>query len=196
MKLRYFVLLLLAGLTNSCNVLDKEPINIISDATVWNDENLADANLTHLYGVTNVNAMFDRQSRLSVITDEARTCFGWSNLLNTFTLGVITPDNISDDTYVGMWDYDVIRGYNEFLLNMKNSTLDENFKNRRMAECRFLRALHYFNLAMRLGGVPIITEPQQIGDEDIYPSRNTEKEVYEFVRKELDEIIGDRKSVV
>ena len=175
MKLRYFVLLLLAGLTNSCNVLDKEPINIISDATVWND-----ANLTHLYGVTNVNAMFDRQSRLSVITDEARTCFGWSNLLNTFTLGVITPDNISDDTYVGMWDYDVIRGYNEFLLNMKNSTLDENFKNRRMAECRFLRALHYFNLAMRLGGVPIITEPQQIGDEDIYPSRNTEKEVYEF----------------
>lgn len=89
-----------------------------------------------------------------------------------------------------MWDYDVIRGYNEFLLNMKNSTLDENFKNRCMAECRFLRALHYFNLAMRLGGVPIITEPQQIGDEDIYPSRNTEKEVYEFVRKELDEIIG------
>lgn len=58
-----------------------------------------------------------------------------------------------------------------------------------MAECRFLRALHYFNLAMRLGGVPIITEPQQIGDEDIYPFRNTEKEVYEFVRKELDEII-------
>lgn len=88
-----------------------------------------------------------------------------------------------------MWGYNVIRGYNEFLLNMKNSTLDENLKNRRMAECRFLRALHYFNLAMRLGGVPIITEPQQIGDEDIYPSRNTEKEVYEFVRKELDEII-------
>ena len=146
MKLRYFVLLLLAGLTNSCNVLDKEPINIISDATVWNDENLADANLTHLYGVTNVNAMFDRQSRLSVITDEARTCFGWSNLLNTFTLGVITPDNISDDTYVGMWDYDVIRGYNEFLLNMKNSTLDENFKNRRMAECRFLRALWFLTI--------------------------------------------------
>ena len=50
MKLRYFTLLFLAGLINSCNVLDKEPINIISDATVWNDENLADANLTHLYG--------------------------------------------------------------------------------------------------------------------------------------------------
>ena len=189
MKLRYFTLLFLAGLINSCNVLDKEPINIISDATVWNDENLADANLTHLYGVSNVNVMFDRQSRLSVITDEARTCFGWSNLLNTFTLGVITPDNISDDTYVGMWDYDVIRGYNEFLLNMRNSTLNEDFKNCRMAECRFLRALHYFNLAMRVGGVPIITEPQQMTDGNLYPARNTEKEVYEFVRKELDEII-------
>ena len=46
MKLRYFALLLLASLTNSCNVLDKEPIDIISDAIVWNDDNLADANLT------------------------------------------------------------------------------------------------------------------------------------------------------
>lgn len=73
MKLRYFTLLFLAGLINSCNVLDKEPINIISDATVWNDENLADANLTHLYGVSNVNVMFDRQSRLSVITETAAT---------------------------------------------------------------------------------------------------------------------------
>ena len=161
MKLRYFALLLLASLTNSCNVLDKEPIDIISDAIVWNDDNLADANLTHLYGVTNVNGVFDGQCKLNVITDEARTCFGWSSLLNTFTLGIITPDNISDDFYIGMWGYNVIRGYNEFLLNMKNSTLDENLKNRRMAECRFLRALHYFNLAMRLGGVPIITEPQQ-----------------------------------
>lgn len=189
MKLRYFALLFLAGLNHSCNVLDKEPIDIISDATVWRDENLADANLTHLYGVTNINGVFDLHSRLNVITDEARECFGWGSLLNTFTLGIITPDNISNRDYVGYWDYNVIRGYNEFLLNMKNSMLDEDFKNRRMAECRFLRALHYFNLAMRLGGVPIITEPQQMADGNLYPARNTEKEVYEFVRKELDEII-------
>lgn len=39
-------------------------------------------------------------------------------------------------------------------------------------------ALHYFNLAMRLGGVPIITEPQQIGDEDIYILPEMQEKVY------------------
>lgn len=189
MKLKYIKFAFFAILLNSCDVLNKEPIDIISDATVWKDENLADANLTHLYGVTNVNSVFDLQSRLNVITDEARECFGWGSLLNTFTQGIITPDNISNRDYIGYWDYNVIRGYNEFLFNMENSEFNEEFKNQRMSECRFLRALHYFNLAMRLGGVPIITLPQQLEEGDLYPARNTEKEVYEFIRKELDEII-------
>ncbi|MGQ8335572.1 RagB/SusD family nutrient uptake outer membrane protein [Sunxiuqinia sp. A32] len=189
MKLKYLKYFIFILVFNACDVLDKEPIDIISDAAVWTDEDLADANLTNLYRLTNKNTVFNDQSSLNVITDEARTCFGWSALLNVFTLGVINPNNVSNDAYIGFWDYHIIRQYNEFLLNMETSDFDEGYKQRRMAECRFLRALHYFNLAMRLGGVPIITTPQQFGDEDLYPSRNTEKEVYEFVRTELDEII-------
>ena len=104
MKLKYIKFAFFAILLNSCDVLNKEPIDIISDATVWKDENLADANLTHLYGVTNVNSVFDLHSRLNVITDEARECFGWGSLLNTFTQGIITPDNISNRDYIGYWD--------------------------------------------------------------------------------------------
>lgn len=189
MKLKYIKFVFFAALLSACDVLDKKPIDIISDAAVWVDKDLADATLTHLYGMTIMNTTFDDQARLISTTDEARTCFGWSALLSTFTQGVITPDNIGNAAYIGMWSYDIIRGYNEFLQHMKNSLLDENFKNKRMAECRFLRALHYFNLAMRLGGVPLITKPQQMDGNDLYPPRNTEKEVYEFVRKELDEII-------
>lgn len=189
MKFKYIKFIFVAFMLNACDVLDKEPIDIISDAAVWKDENLADATLTHLYGVTNVNWVFDLHSRLNVITDEARESFSWGTLLNVYTQGIITPDNIWNPDYVGYWNYDIIRGYNEFLQNMENSQLSESFKSQRMAECRFLRALHYYNLVIRLGGVPIITHPQQYGGENIYPDRNTEKEVYEFIRKELDEII-------
>lgn len=46
-----------------------------------------------------------------------------------------------------------------------------------------------FQSCYETGGVPIITLPQQLEEGDLYPARNTEKEVYEFIRKELDEII-------
>lgn len=190
MKFKQLYFSLLVFLFSACNVLDKEPIDIISDAQVWEDQDLVDANLTQLYHITNFNTIFNYQNNLNVITDEARTCFGWSSLLNTYTLGVINPDNIGDRTFVGYWEYNYVRQYNEFLEKITQSTtLPAEFIERRVAEVRFLRAFHYYNLVMRNGGVPIITKPQQRTDEDLYPQRNSEKEVYEFIRKELDDII-------
>ncbi|MGY5851424.1 RagB/SusD family nutrient uptake outer membrane protein [Salegentibacter sp. F14] len=171
--------------------LEKAPLGIISDAQVWNDEALADAYLTHLYSVTNFNdALGDFQYKNVVVTDEARTCFGWSDLLNVYTLGVINPDNIGNrSAYLGYWAYNVMRGYNEFLEKINNSNLPPEFIEQRSAEVRFLRAFHYYNLAMRYGGVPLITEPQEINDPEIFVSRNTELEVYEFILGELNDII-------
>lgn len=190
MKLKYIQFIFWIFFLHSCNVLDKEPIDIISDSQVWEDENLVDANLTQLYNITYFSTVFDLESKLITVTDEARECFGWGTILNTYTHGIITPDNISNRDFVGFWEYGNIRQYNEFLENISTSTsLNSNFVVQRMAEVRFLRALHYYNLVMRLGGVPIITRPQQMNDNNIFISRNTEKEVYEFIRKELDEII-------
>lgn len=51
-----------------------------------------------------------------------------------------------------------------------------------IAEARFIRAFHYFNLVKRYGGVPIVTEVQQYtGPEDLYGlqvSRDKEQEVW------------------
>ncbi|WP_299667922.1 RagB/SusD family nutrient uptake outer membrane protein [uncultured Polaribacter sp.] len=189
-KILFSVCILFIGLTSCEDVLDKEPLGIISDAQVWNDENLVDASLTHLYSVTNFNDVFgDFQYKNVVNTDEARTCFGWSDILNVFTLGIINPDNIGNGAYLGYWDYNVIRGYNEFLTFLEQSTLSTEFKVQRAAEVRFLRAFHYYNLAMRYGGVPLITKPQDINDPDIFVSRNTELEVYNFILEELNAVI-------
>ena len=48
----------------------------------------------------------------------------------------------------------------------------------------FLRAFCYFEMAKRYGGVPIILEaqdPETTPEEEYFPSRNTEKEVYDQV---------------
>lgn len=191
MKKYIIILFVLAGLYSCEKALDKEPLGIISDSQVWSDEVLVDSYLTHLYSVTNFNDVFgDFQYKNVVITDECRTCFGWSSLLSTFTLGIITPDNISNRDYVGYWDYNIIRGYNEFISKVNSAELSSDFIIQREAEVRFLRAFHYYNLAMRLGGVPIITQPQDINDPKIYVSRNTELEVYNFILSELDDIIS------
>ena len=62
-----------------------------------------------------------------------------------------------------------------------------------MAEARFLRAYNYFAMVKRYGGVPLITVPQALDEswEELYPSRNSEQEVYDFILAEMDDIINN-----
>ena len=50
-KLKYSFLAFVL-FTMGCNVLEKEPLDIISDAVVWEDEALVDAYLADLYNRT------------------------------------------------------------------------------------------------------------------------------------------------
>lgn len=197
-KTLIFIMMLALNLTScSYDVLEKEPLDIISEKEAWSDMELIDAQVTKLYDLTDFNTIFDEVSKLINCTDESRTCFGWCDLLNVFTLGIITPDNmwpqntnVSEDSYYPAgWPYTEIRAYNEFLQKIETATVDNEFKEQRKAEVRFLRAFTYFNLAMRFGGVPLLTEPQSF-NADLMVPRNTEHEIYEFVRTELDDIIN------
>jgi len=169
---------------------DKVPLDMISDAQVWNDPNLIDACLTQLYNATNVFVIWSYQqhSPLSTLTDESRTCIGWSDALNVFTLGVLNPSNCDDNNYLSNWAYNDIRHLNEFIEKIEDANVSETFREQRLAEARFLRAWTYFNMAIRYGGVPLLTKAQSL-DDDLYVFRNTEDEIYDFVRTELDEII-------
>ena len=177
-------------------VLNKEPVDIITEPAVWNSPELIDALVNNLYNQTNFNEVFDEESILINCTDEARTCFGWSNVLNVFSLGILNPDNTNSTNtnnpgfaYPAGFPYEEIRGYNEFLKGIDGAKTEGKFKEQRKAEVRFLRAWTYFNLAMRYGGVPLLTEPQSFNDE-LYVFRNKEDEIYEFVKTELDAVVS------
>ena len=49
-NIKYLVIVLSTVLLSSClDVLDKEPLDVISDAVVWSDPMLADAYLNDIY---------------------------------------------------------------------------------------------------------------------------------------------------
>ena len=68
------------------------------------------------------------------------------------------------------------------------TALSDSEKKLLLAESRFLRAMHYFTLVKRYGGVPLIDEPQQYDPnnlEALMVPRNKEVEIYDFIVKRM-----------
>ncbi|GAI11149.1 unnamed protein product [marine sediment metagenome] len=189
------------------DVLDKQPLDIISDVIIWNDEALIDSYLADLYdrvdfiekrghsGGKSVEYVTDAQSIRGVsfgmigsMGAESRSYGGHHEPYRSATM-VITGEGVNPK--LDYWRYNNIRDCNYFMDKLQNeSTLDPALINQRIAEVRFLRAYMYHQMVIRFGGVPIITQVQTIDTplEELYVSRNTEKEVYDFVIAEMDAI--------
>jgi starch-binding outer membrane protein, SusD/RagB family len=64
---------------------------------------------------------------------------------------------------------------------------DPALLDKRIAEAKFLRALDYFYLTMVFGGVPLVDHV--LGDDEYQQPRTEIKKIYEFIEKELKEVI-------
>ena len=74
---------------------------------------------------------------------------------------------------------------NQVLTNVPAIEMDESLKARLLAEAKFFRAYHYFNLVRTFGGVPIYDGLPADGLYNI--PRNTAEEVYAFIKQDLTE---------
>ena len=185
----------------SCNkaVLDKVPLNIISDATLWNDQNLIDAYLTEVYTQMPILTMdcfgngfwgylYYGEFAINNVSDECKA--SWNQDFQPFKCGGLKIAG----GLLEWWEnaYSNIRTLNEFIERVPNSPVDASFKKERVAEARFLRAFNYFSMVKRYGGVPLITKTQQTTDsqESLYPKRANEQAIYDFVLAECDSILN------
>ena len=195
MKNRYIIItsLILSVSLFSCNneffSLDKEPQDMISNASVFKDEMLADANLAQIYAQTLFHYGEENSNEPVLwILDEgfgavARGYATWQDPTSA-------PLRVIDESGAGVldyWPYRNIRNANEFIQGVEASDFDESYKNQRISEARFIRAFMYFQMVKRFGGVPIITVPQE-SDDELFVSRNSEQEVYDFIATEMDAI--------
>lgn len=165
----------------SCTaVLDKEDLSSISENQVWNDETLTTAFLNALYV-----SIPSWDVTLADASDEATGGGGWVN-------GTTTPDNMSttvDAAPTWYWPYKDIRNCNIFISKAQDAnicTIDRDLANRLTYEARFIRAYLYFEMIKRYGGIPLITEPQEITD-NLFVKRESTKKCFDFVITELNE---------
>jgi hypothetical protein len=174
-----FIAMLLVVIT-ACNedFLDRKATNAIPEEDVFEDPALMQLFVNNMY--LDVPS-FDHHL-YDNITDESRSYWGGS------PQNVVEGQWFPDNNPMEYWAYGPIRKANMFLSNVDAAPVDEEEKSVLKGQVKFLRALHYFNMIKRYGGVPIITEPQELTD-DLFVSRETMDDSFEFVIKELEEAV-------
>jgi len=178
---------------SSCNddVLEKTPIDSYSDAAIWEDEALVEAFANNAYktlpfGFQNVNGW--RFMPYANMSDESNSRNSATNIQIIITGNASPSYSGPMDVWTGpnFWTYwKPISQVNIFLNKIESSAIDEELKQRLIAEMRTIRAYSYFKFATHYGGVPLIIKPFNLGD-DFKVARDSYEDVMSFVIAELD----------
>jgi len=173
---------ILAVICFSCNkVLDLQPTNSFSEQTVWSDPNLVVTYVNQIYRDA-VMAYKDGGLGWGSQTDELYSNFNWCQE-NTYVLGQATPDNQNSSiptnwsSTINFWNilYSTVRETNVFFKNIGqlDTTSNGSLIRRLTGEVYFLRALTYFELLKRFGGVPLITDAFDANDKEFNTPRSS-----------------------
>lgn len=185
--MRYKIcLILIAFAFSGClkNVLDRKPLNRISDADVWYSVTLAELYLAPVYDALPIGFGRAGATHEANMTDEASHPYAGVTVVNNY-------GNMALALNTGA--YTSIRRVNYYLEMLGTGSLTEEQVKQLSAEARFLRAYFYFDLVKKYGGMPIITTAQSKDDplESLQVTRDKEENVYSFVLSELDAAMAD-----
>lgn len=193
--------LMLVGMTGCEDVLNIQPTNRISEDAVKSDPVLVDAYLNRIYRFTRFQSgkrnganyagknAERNQAYLGVLGGELNVYAAWMEPFKG-AVRIINENGAHGD--LEYWPYANIRSANEIIKILEEATFDETLVKQKSAEARWLRAFIYFDMVKRYGGVPLITEPQSIDQplEELRVPRNTEKEIYDFIASEMDDLLN------
>lgn len=191
-KYLYLILSVFMLVTGACEKLDVPPLNVVQDKDVFTNEAGITAYMARMY------------SRLPIEDFKYSPTISF----NAFVVGSasgITGEALSRDmgnvveTFNYWGDaYSIIREANYFMETLPNYA--NNFStvqvNNWLGEARFIRAVTYFALVKRYGGVPIVdkvlTKPDQTISEltasidELKIPRSAEEKVYDMIGADLD----------
>lgn len=186
------IVLMIVGLCGcKKSYLDIAPKDFLADDAVWATAANADLFLNDVYNqLPDIN---NETEHLDQYTDNSDVGVLWMKGYANIATAQVNPNNVP----TGPWDmwkwapgYQKIRRCNLFIQKVGASKLPDDYKTKRIAEARFIRALLYHWLWMAYGGVPVITDilDNVTQGDNIYRPRNTEQETFDFIDKELDTI--------
>ncbi len=186
----YFSLLLLTVV--GCARIETEPRDLITVDQVWD---VKDRNATVALFVLNdlytyIPGGFNRISGdfLDAATDDAvpsRNNRPVSYYANGFISALNNPDPYWNNSYAG------IRRVNNFLANIDLVPATDASRLTWKTEARFIRALLYFELVKRYGGVPLVGDKIFTINDDLSLPRNTYEECVNYIVAECDAVKND-----
>ena len=195
MKNYKYLVFVLVFLSVSCNdFLDAPPLDRITEADVWSDKDLMDTYFYQIYENMPWDYLKDFGggagwgAHRDALSDIAMSTYSWTPANNTIRPGKWgTATNYWPLDWWGYFNLWKINYSIENLERLESGILSEEERNNRLGEMYFMRAYSYFAMVKRYGGVPLILIPQNpetTPEEEYFPTRNTEEEVY-------DQIIAD-----
>lgn len=182
-------ILILSFSLTSCNdnLLETEPPGTLSNATFWETEQDARIAVNDLYNYLYDVEVFDWDSMSDIGSGAVQS--------RGLTIVAIARGELqSDNTYIEeQWDrnYRGIRAVNDLLVNIDQiENIDQDLKDRYIAEARFIRAYLYAYLVMFYGDVPLIKDQISI-EEGSQIARTNKEEIWDFIDSELQNISSD-----
>ncbi|TKT86563.1 RagB/SusD family nutrient uptake outer membrane protein [Dyadobacter frigoris] len=185
---RIAVLLSLAVVTSCGNYLDVIPSDQVSDGNAWETTGNADLFLNDIYG--SISGPFVTNDPDEGFSDNTMRGSSSGYSFTTYAKSSYTSGSVRDDWTT---NYLKIRKCNVFIEKVSASSLADDWKKKRIAEARYLRAYFYQLLWTRYGGVPVITESLNQGEQGdaIFRARNTSDETFKFIADECASLAAD-----
>ncbi|MDO4165025.1 MAG: RagB/SusD family nutrient uptake outer membrane protein [Bacteroides sp.] len=171
----------------SDSFFDKQPLDEVSDETFWLNESDAQMALTacynHGYGWMGLSFWGPRP----MLWLDLMAGFGSEKeeYPDSVTNGDLTSSNwVVGDYWSNTWT--AIVRCNNFLDHINDIEMDDDTRERMIADIRVLRAYHYFWLAIFWGDVPLVTTVLSL-EEANSVSRTDVSQIWDFVESELSE---------
>ncbi|SHF48045.1 Starch-binding associating with outer membrane [Fodinibius roseus] len=185
----FCLILVTATACDMQSVLDEEPVDQISEEAIWDDPALIEAYINDIY-LGMGHGLYEVM--LSSAADETHFTHGYG--VPQIVESNVSPSDRgsfgSRDDY-NHWDWEDlyfrIQQVNTLLAEIEDSAIeDQAVIDSYIGQAHFLRAYFYHNLLRIYGGVPILTEPASLNDEDLTPPRNSFAETVDFIVAEAD----------
>lgn len=181
MKRIIILSIIVAGIMTSCDdFLTKTPLNNVDESNFWKTEQHAIQGVTSVYA--SLQSIYERyvlNDMYTPIADETGT--------GDINLGLHTSRN---GLFINNWraHYLGINRANVAIEKVAQIEMDSRLKERLIGECKFLRALYYFNLIDFFGDVPLYLE--EITVQNSEKARSSVNEIRSAILSDLNDAIA------
>lgn len=196
-RFKIFSIVVISVLSWSCNTLEINPVNVLSDDQIYSSSVGVNASLQSMYMQLPIGTFSSHYNGI-VTGPYQHLNFGMSSIfIGESQLMPLRASNQNVQLYgqyFQWWNYVSIRycnlGIQGLKANYDKFGSQKNTYNHWLGEAYFCRAYNYYAMVRSFGGVPIVKSPNSY---TAYPDlasleipRNTEKEVVDFIASDLD----------